>query len=159
DLSDPAKAANAVEQIISQTAVGASPIGTLLESLASQGTLALLNQVPVIQTVAKQTLDALNGGIIERLQKFINTNLDLDKIQQAIQANDFTKVNKWLVARLSAFIDKEIKDIPGLKEAQAAINQVVTLAPTIYEKAVHALNNTYTLQFAATYQRNTTDTA
>jgi hypothetical protein len=159
DLADPAKAAQALVDVISKAAFGSTPIGTWLETLSSQGTLALLNEMPFLQTIARQTLEALNGGVIQQLQKFINANLDLTKIEDAIKSNDFTKVNAWLQSRLSAFLDKEINDIPGLKEVQAAINQVVTLAPTIHEKAIQAVNNTYTLQFAATYQRNTTDKA
>jgi len=157
--SDPQARAQALAQAISQVAFGDSAEGQWLESIADQGLLALSNNLGQVQALASQTLNILNGGIIKNIQDFINQHLDLNQIQTAIQQNNFAAVDEWLIKRLSDFLDQEIADIPTLKQIQTAINAILQKAPDIYAKAVQALNNKYSLSFAATYQRTTTDTA
>jgi hypothetical protein len=156
---DPTTRANALATAITQAAVGTSPISQFLESIADQGLLALGNQLDTVSALAAKVQNILNGGVIQKIQNFINQHLDLAQIQSAIQANDFSKVDGWLVARLSDFLDKKVLDIPGLKEVQTALNAVLTKAPEIYKKALAALNNTYSMKFAAAYQSNTSNTA
>lgn len=157
--TDPQARAQALAQAIGQVAFGDSPNGQWLEAIADRGLLALSNNLGQVQALASQTLNILNGGVIKNIQDFIDQHLDLNQIQTAIQKNDFATVDQWLVKRLSDFLDQEIADIPALKQIQTAINTILTKAPDFYAKAVQALNNKYSLSFAATYQRTTTDTA
>lgn len=155
---NPDTRSSALAQAIAQVAFGDSPQGQWLESIADQGLLALSNQLDKVQKIAAQTLDILNGGIIKNIQDFINQRLDLNQIRQVVTENDFNKVDEWLISRLSDFLDQKL-DFAALKPIQTAISTVIQKASDIYAKAIQALNNTYNFSFAATYQRNTTDTA
>jgi hypothetical protein len=75
-----------------------------------------------------------------------------------VTQNDFDTLDNWLVKRLGDFLDKDL-DLAVLKEVQTAITLVIQKASDFYEKGVKALNNHYSLEFAAGYQRNTTNTA
>ena len=155
---DPQTRSQALAQAITQVAFGDSPQGQWLESIADQGLLAVSNQLDRVQGLASQTLNILNGGIIKNIQDFINQHLDLTQIENVVTQDDFNKVDEWLISRLSDFLDQKL-DLAALKPIQTAISTVIQKASDIYAKAIAALNNKYSLNFAATYQRNTTDTA
>lgn len=155
---DPQKRADALARAIGQVTFGDTPQGQFLESIADQGLLALGNQLDKVQNIASQSLNILNGGIIKNIQDFVNQHLDLDQIRKVVSESDFNKVDEWLISRLSDFLDQKL-DFAALKPLQTAIFTVIQKASDIYQKAVQALNNKYNFTFAATYQRNTTDTA
>lgn len=159
-LSDPDKDARnqALIAVLKQVAFGDSPQGQWLEAIAEQGLLALSNQLDKVGNLATQTLNILNGGIIKKLQDFINEKLDLTKVLNAVTEADFNSLDEWLIKRLGDFLDKTIV-FQDLKEVQTAINLVIKNANSIYDRALKALNNKYNLEFAASYQRNTTSTA
>src|SRR5262249_1238098 len=94
----------------------------------------------------------------KEIQDFINERLDLDAVRKVVTQNDFNKLDGWLVKRLGNFLDKKL-DLPALKEAQLAINALVTKATDILGAGLKALHNRYSLEFAASYQRTTTDQA
>jgi hypothetical protein len=148
----------ALAKALAQVAFGDSPQGQFLESIAEKGLLALSGQMDQVQKIASQALNIVNGGLIKKIQDFISQHLDLDQIRKAVTEDDFSKVDEWLITRLSDFLDQRL-DFAALKPIQTAISTVLKKAPDIYQKAVQALNNTYKFSFAATYQRNTTDTA
>ena len=160
DLADPNPdtRSRALAQAITQVIFGDDPRGQFLESIADQGLLALSQQLDRVQPIAAQTLNILNGGVIKKIQDFINEKLDLNKVRAVVTQNDFDTLDNWLVNRLGDFLDKEL-DLAALKEIQAAITLVINKASDFYAKAVKALNNHYSLEFAASYQRNTTKTA
>jgi hypothetical protein len=147
-----------LDQAISQTAFGDTPQGQFLESIADQGLLALTMQLDRVQPIAAKTLDILQGGVIKKIQDFINEKLDLNKVRAVFTQNDFDTLDGWLVKRLGDFLDKAL-DLAALKEIQTAINLVIQKASDFYANAVKALNNRYSLDIAASYQRNTTKTA
>ncbi|HEX3681940.1 MAG TPA: hypothetical protein VHU83_05305 [Bryobacteraceae bacterium] len=155
---DAATRAQALAQAIANVTFGDSPQGQWLESIASRGLLALSDQLDLVAKLASQTQDVLDGGVIKNLRDFIDQRLDLNQIQAAVQQNDFHSVDSWLVARLGDFLDQQL-DLAALKQIQTAITAMIQKAPSIYQKGVQALNNTYTLTFAATYQRTDTNTA
>src|SRR5262249_53519295 len=126
--------------------------------IAEKGLLALSGQMDQVQKIASQALNIVNGGVIKNLQDFIGQHLDLNQIRKVVTEADFNQVDEWLIKRLSDFLDQQL-DFAALKPIQAAISTVLKKAPEIYQKAVQALNNTYKFSFAATYQRNSTDTA
>jgi hypothetical protein len=137
---------------------GDTEAGQWLASLADQGLLALSGQLDKVQPVAAQTLDILNGGIIKKIQDFINEKLDLNQLRKAVTQDDFDRVDKWLIGRLGDFFDKELH-FEDLKAIQSAITLVLTKAQDIYGKAIQALNNRYNFEFAAAYSKNRTSTA
>jgi hypothetical protein len=155
---DPQKRSQALVQAISQVTWGDSAEGQWLEAVANQGLLVLSNQLDQLQTLASVTLGTLNGGVIKNIQGFINQRLDLTSIQNVVTQDDFNKVDEWLIARLADFLDQKL-DLPALKQIQTALQIVMNNAANIYQKAIQALNNNYTLSFAATYQRTETSTA
>jgi hypothetical protein len=159
-LADPNPDARrqALVQAIEQATFGDTPEGQFLESIADQSLLALTTQLDRVQPIAVETLNILNGGVIKNIQDFINEKLDLNKVRSVVTQNDFDTLDGWLVKRLGDFLDKDL-DLAALKEVQTAINLVIQKASDFYAKGVKALNNRYSLEFAASYQRNTTNTA
>jgi len=156
--SNPATRAAAFAGALQDAAFGDTPAGQWLAALADQGLLALSSELDKVQPVAAQTLEILNGGIIKRIQGFIDDKLNLTKIREAVTQNDFAKVDGWLIKRLGDFFDKELH-FQDLKPVQEAIHLVLTKAGDIYGKARQALNNRYNFEFAAAYMKNTTSTA
>ena len=148
----------ALVQAIGQATFGDTLQGQFLEAIADQGLLALTQQLDLVQPIASQTLNILDGGIIKNVQDFINEKLDLNKIRTVVTQGDFDTLDGWLVKRLGDFLDKDL-DLAALKEVQTAINLVIRKASDFYAKGVKALNNRYNLEFAASYQRNTENTA
>ncbi len=171
-LADPTPGATATAFTTAlQTAIfGNTAQGQFLESIADQGLLALANDVTSsiaataqkaitsIQTAAGNVLNVLNGNIIQNLQTFIDQKLDLSQISAAVAAADPSKVGAWLQNRLANFLDHTL-ELSDLKDIQTAITTLNTKIAGYYAKAVTALTNKYSVTFAATYQRTTTDTA
>lgn len=145
-------------QAIGEATFGDTPKGQFLESIADHGLLELTSQLDRVQPIAAQTLNILDGGVIKKIQDFIAEKLDLNKVRSVVTQNDFDSLDSWLVKRLGDFLDKDL-DLAALKEVQTAITLVIQKASDFYEKGVKALNNHYSLEFAASYQRNTTKTA
>jgi hypothetical protein len=151
---DPAASNQALAQALQKVTFGDTPEGQWLAAIAERGLLKLSDQLVEVRQIAGQTLQILNGGEIKKLQEFINARLNLDQIRNIVTANDFDKVDGWLIARLSDFFDKKLK-FEDLDEIRAAINGVFTKAAEIYDKSLKALNNRYSFEFAATYEKTT----
>jgi hypothetical protein len=150
--------AAAFASALQDTLFGETPAGLWLTALADQGVLALSSQLDKVQPIAAQTIDIVNGGIIKKLQDFINQKLNLDAVRKAVTQTDFNALDVWLVKRLGDFFEKELH-FEDLKQVQGAINLVLSKAQDIYAKAIEALNRRYNFDFAATYMKNTTSTA
>lgn len=156
--NDPATRAAGFAAALQDATFGDTAAGQWLAALADQGLLALSGELDRVHSVAAQTLDILNGGIIRKLQNFIDGKLNLAKIRDAVTQNDFDKVDGWLIKRLGDFFEKELH-FEDLKPVQAAIHLVLTKTQDIYGKAQKALNSRYNFEFAAAYMKNTTSTA
>lgn len=156
--NDPQTRADAFARALQDTTFGDTAAGQWLASLADQGLLVLSSQLDHLQPIAAQTLDILNGGIIKRIQKFIDDKLDLNPVRKGATQDDFNQLDNWLVGRLGDFFDKELH-FEDLKQVQNAITLVVTKAKDIYSRAIQALNNRYSFEFAAAYGKNTQSTA
>ncbi|HZC58438.1 MAG TPA: hypothetical protein VE154_00500, partial [Chthoniobacterales bacterium] len=100
DLADPTKAASELASALQKATFGDTPQGQFLESIADQGLLALANNLGPVSTAASQVLNLLNGGVIQKLQTFINQRLDLDQIRKAVSDADFNNIEQWLQNRL-----------------------------------------------------------
>ena len=158
DLTDPDKGAAALAKVLQKATFGDTPQGQFLEAIAERGLLALADNLALVRTSAGQVLDILNGGIIAKVQAFINQKLNLDQIRKAVTDTDFNKIEQWLQNRLGNFLDKTL-NLDDLKDIQKAIQTLDAKVGDYYKTAVQALTKRYSLEFAATYQKTTTDTA
>lgn len=157
-LADPQRGADTLAQVLQKATFGDTPQGQFLEAIADKGLLALADKLGPVSTVAGKVLNVLNGGIIAKLQAFINQKLDLDQIRNAVTNADFNKIEQWLQNRLGNFLDKTL-GLDDLKDIQKAIQTLDTKVGDYYKVAVQALTKRYSIDFAATYQTTTTDTA
>ena len=158
DLSNPATAAAALAKALQKATFGDTPQGQFLEAIAENGLLALANDLGQVSVVSGKVLDIVNGGIIAKLQTFIDQKLDLDQIRKAVSDADFTKIEQWLQNRLGNFLDKTL-GLNDLKDIQKAIQTLDTKVGDYYKTAVQALTKRYSVDFATTYQKTTTATA
>jgi len=156
--TDPDKRAAAFAQALENATFGDTPQGQFLEAVADKGLLALGDNLGPVSTLAGKVLDILNGGIIAKLQTFINQKLDLGQIQKAVSDADFANIEQWLQNRLANFLDKTI-GLDDLKDIQKAITTLNQNIASYYKTGVEALTKHYSATFAATYQSTTSDTA
>ncbi len=135
-----------------------SPAGRLLIVMADQGLLQLFNRLPEVRTVANTILSILDGGVITRLQNYLNDAFDLNKVFDVVQEADFNQLDSFLVGRLSLFFDKTLR-FGDLNEVKDAINLVVSKRQEIYDQARKALNSSYGMEAAVTWHRTSASTA
>lgn len=143
--------------------VGAAPIDNPLVDrflilAADRGLAALLDDSEPVQRVAAITLDVLNGGIIGKLQRAIAARLNLRPILDAVSKADFDRIDSWLVGRLSAFFDRDLR-FEDLDEIKASIHLVLQKRKEIYTKARQALEQQYDGDLSSKFQRTTARTA
>jgi hypothetical protein len=158
DLANPTTGAAALANALKKATFGDTPQGQFLEAIADRGLLALANDLGPVSTAAGQVLNILNGGIIAKLQTFIDQKLNLDQIRNAVSDADFNKIEQWLQNRLGNFLDKTLR-LDDLKDIQKAIQTLDTKVGDYYKTAVRALTKRYSVDFAATYQETTTGDA
>ena len=158
DLANPTTGADALAKALQKATFGDTPQGQFLEAIADKGLLALASDLGPVSTAAGKVLNILNGGIIAKLQTFINQKLDLAQIRNAVSDADFNKIEQWLQNRLGNFLDKTL-GLDDLKDIQKAIQTLDTKVGDYYKTAVQALTKRYSVDFAATYQETTSDTA
>jgi hypothetical protein len=155
---DPNKRADEFGKVLQNATFGDTPQGKFLEAIADKGLLALGNDLASVSSVAAKVLDVLDGGVVKKLQDFINEKLDLTQIKAAVDSADITKVEQWLQNRLGNFLDKTL-GLDELKDVQKAIDTLNSKVSGYYKTAVQALTKRYSIDFATTYQKTTTDTA
>lgn len=146
-------------QAITASGLAGTTVADWLRALAgSQGLLALQNQVDVVSAAARRTLDALDGGILGKLQASVEKALDLDQIRKAMSDTDFDHVDGWLVQRLGNFLNKQLART-DLKEIQQAIQSLDEKARKLYAAGLEAANKRYTAEFGVTYQKTASGAA
>jgi len=155
---DPQIQKQAIDDILSAAGFADSPLGKFITSLADNGLLNLVDQLTDVRNAASTVLSILGGGIIAKLEQYINDKLDLSKVINAVQQTDFDKLDSFLIGRLSTFFDKTL-GFADLNDIKNAINLVVANRQKIYDKAVTALNSRYGLDIAATWQNTSSTTA
>jgi hypothetical protein len=130
-----------------------------LQAIADRGLLAVAQDLDRVSALAGATLAVLDGDVLKRLHDFIGDSLNLGPIRQAAQDADFGTLNEWLVGRLGDLINEKTAGIEQLKQVQKAVFAVDRKVKDVYETGIEALTKRYAAEFAATYQRTTTDTA
>ncbi|HEY2385001.1 MAG TPA: hypothetical protein VGK48_27820, partial [Terriglobia bacterium] len=156
--TDPNAQKQALLSLFNASGITSSPIGKLLSGLAENGLLSLVDRLPEVRGMAATIQSILNGGVIARLESFIDDKLGLDKVLAAVSQNDFSGLDSFLVGRLSTFFDRTL-GFADLNDIKNAINLVISKRQDIYAAATKALNSTYGLSLAAAWQRTSTSTA
>jgi hypothetical protein len=144
----------------------ATPAGKWLESAAFGSVLDAVtgtHEFERLQKAATLTSEILSADgmvkdVLLKLQDEITKRLKLDQIEDAINKNDFTKLDAWLKAKLATLLGP-IDNMQKLQKARLLMHTLVEKGPQFYEKAKKALNNTYAFSISAKYQLLTTSTA
>jgi hypothetical protein len=155
---DDAVQRQALMEILNAAGFAERPEGRLIASLADRGLLSLLDRLPEVRSAARTVAEILDGGVLRRLQIWINERLNLERVIAVVERADFDTLDSFLVGRLAAFLDRQI-DFGDLDEIRKAINLVVTKRQEMFAKARKALTTRYGFEIAATWQRTTSRTA
>lgn len=156
--NDEATQTSALESLLADVGITNAPIGKILDALADNGLLELLDELPNVRSVAGNLLSLLNGGVIAKLEEYINSKLDLNQVLNVVDQTSFDRLDSFLVGRLSNFFDKTLH-FDDLNTIKNAIHMVVSKRQEIYNKAVRALNSRYGMEVAATWARTSSSTA
>ena len=150
----------AIAGLLERTGLAGSPIGEILEAAAGHGLRSLLDRVDIVRDIARKLLVILDGDVMANLKSYINDALDLTAM---LENPDQEKMSDWLIGRLAAFLDT--KTISGklndakLKELRAAANTILEKRQNIYDKIREALEQKYTFDLAARFDKSTEKTA
>ncbi len=128
----------------------------IADAVGSLSGLALGDKKTEVQQYASDVLSVLNGSIFDKLKTAIEQEFDLDKIRQA---TDPAALSQWLQARLAAFLDKTSLIKSDLAQIQKALQTLGSKISDLYSKTKSAINSRYSIDFAAKYSSNTSDTA
>lgn len=137
-----------------------TPAGMFLESIAAPGlpgvigNAAALQRIQVLAGAASSLLNEGNlRGILERLQAEITKKLNIQQIEQALNAADLDKMDIWLEKRLEAFLgDHEPLTLAKLQRLREQLNTIAGLKDKLYAKALEALQKQYTFALTASCQ-------
>jgi hypothetical protein len=149
-----------------------TPLARFLETTASRGVLALLQEGPVFNQAkdpAAAFLRVLDGGSVEdallKLATRLETNFGLKDLIAAVKTGlsqaDFDKLDKLLQVKLANLIDKDLDELGlgDLEKIANGIGQFLAKRQDIYSQAVKALNHVYKAEFTETYEQTSTRTA
>lgn len=157
--ADAAGAAAAISDAIAADPGQQSAELLWLTSVTENGSvLPLLENPEQVREPAVQSLTVLDEGILARLKKFIESQLDLGPLTAADGPEGFAKLNKWLLARLSDFLDRSVA-LGDLAELKLAIAGLQKAEPNVAAKAQSAFAQLLRLNVSATYERASRKTA
>ncbi|MET0648441.1 MAG: hypothetical protein ABW208_17655 [Pyrinomonadaceae bacterium] len=156
-----------------------TPAGAWLQAAAAHGILVALNsseEFGRLQDAARKTLELLDPDTLEgalvRLQRFVEERLQLEKLFGLARLDEligvssladldqasFDKLDAWLKARLTAFIEDKL-DLARINEIRQSIFLFIKRGRSFYEQTLKALNRKYEFNFAYTFQTTTTKSA
>jgi len=141
-----------------------SPVGKVLESVADGPVLKLLSKpLAEVNDIAKKVIGILDGSTLENtlasFQDYIEKELHLDKVLNAVTQTDFKSLDALLKRKLSNFLGKELKGLEELEEVRRTIHLLLGKREEYYKKALEALHRKYTFSLTASSQTTTTDQA
>jgi hypothetical protein len=128
----------------------------IADTVGSLSGLALADKKSEVQQYANDVLSVLNGSVFDKLKTAIEQEFDLGKIRQA---TDPAALSQWVQARLAAFLDKTSLIKSDLAQIQKALQTLGSKISDLYSKTKSAINSRYSIDFAAKYSSNTSDTA
>lgn len=147
-----------LERLIAKVGFEGTPVGKVLVALGERGVMALIEDVPQVSNVARQIRALLDGTVLQTLHDELTEALRLDTILKVVTETEFDDLNGLLVARLSAFLDREFK-FEELDEIKDAIHRVLRARQEIYDQARQALSRRYEFALAYSYQKASARTA
>ncbi len=167
-----AQIADTVASLIGTVGFFQTPGGQFLDAIASGNVFGLLNfTAPQLETIRKTVANVtavLDGSQTENFLRAIQNQivhaLNLEPIaalsQQAEQLT-LDRMDTFLKAKLASFLGKQIDSfhLQDLEKIRKLLQFLLTKRASIYQEAAAALNRGYKMDFAATYQSATTNTA
>jgi hypothetical protein len=141
-----------------------TPAGRFLESVADNGVLSLfVKNISEIQEIGKKAAAILDGSTMEdvlmKFQKYVETELNLEKIYKGINEADFAGLDSLLKRKLADFLGQESIVFNDVDKVRRTIGLLLNKRQDYYEKALEALHRKYNLALNAAYQSSTTQTA
>ena len=141
-----------------------TPAGRLLESVGVNGVLTILSRpIAEIREIASQALKLLDGSLIEeslgRLQDYLEKQFNIGKILDTITETDFNKLDGLLKQKLAEFLGESSIDFAKLEQIRGAIRMVLDKRQEWYEKALRAIERSYTAQLTASFEKSVEDQA
>jgi len=162
-LAAPAEATRQKEltRILGLTGVDDQHGLQFIVSFADHGLSPLLKDSHDLRAAASRVLQVLDGGVIEKLQKFILEKLNLDQILKFGQPGGGNKIDQWLANRLTNFLGKKFdpEKLEQVEQIRTAIHKLMAKRKEIYDKARLAVERQYDFHFGFTYQSATEKTA
>ena len=151
-----------VAALIGRADFAETPLGLWLEKVAAgrvMGVLASLPEAKAVSEAAAKTRDILEGGLLEDLKDYVEKQVGLEPVRQAIEKNDFKTLNPKLKAKLAEFLGKSRLDSKAVQSIRETVSTLDKRGAALYKAAVEALNDTYRFTFDYAYQRSVTRTA
>jgi hypothetical protein len=148
----------ALAAILDTAGFDGRPVGRLLLALADRGLLNLLDRLPEVRRTAGLVADILDGDVLRRLQGALTKALDLERLLDPITETDFKELDSFLVGRLGAFLDRELK-FEHVEEVRKTIQVLLSKRQEVFEKAQKALTSRYGAEIAGLWRRTTSKTA
>ena len=156
--TDRAAQRDAFASVIDDAGLTGSPLAQLLNAAADNGLLALIDRADRLRAIATAVIAVLDAGIIKKLQQYVQRDLNLDAVLDAVTRADFDSLDEWLVGRLGVFFDKTLR-FEDLNAVKDAIHLALAQREKIFERATTALDSRYGFEVAVTWQRAAADTA
>jgi hypothetical protein len=155
---DDDKRRDALLSLIRDPDFGNKPIGKFLLGIAEKGLFPLLEdtELPEIADRVRNIVDGSAAAeTLRKLQVYINDVLNLAKVREFAESDFDELKNKWVVNRISAFLDDKFS-FEKLDELKDALHRLLQLRHSIFEKALEAANRQYDFMLAAAWQKTTT---
>jgi hypothetical protein len=141
-----------------------TPAGRFLESAVEGGVLRLLEQpLGEVQRLGGLALGVLDGSLVEqtlvRFQRFVETELHLDRVFDVVTNTDFAALDALLKRRLADFLGQDTLVFEDLEKVRGAIRLLLAKREEYYEKALEALHRKYNFSLNDAWQSTTTGQA
>ena len=103
-----------------------TPAGRFLESAVEGGVLRLLEQpLGEVQRLGGLALGVLDGSLVEqtlvRFQRYVETELHLDRVFDVVTSTDFAALDALLKRRLADFLGQDTLVFENLEKVRGAI--------------------------------------
>jgi hypothetical protein len=135
--------------------------GRWLESAVDGDLLAAFEGGEIAGAVgraAASTVTILDGKVLAELAGYSNRSLCLDRVREVVDLASLESLEPWLKEKLSRFLGEKLS-LEGLDPIHRTIAFFEGEAQRIFESALDALTDTYSVSFEAAYSRSDTKTA
>ena len=126
--------------------------GDLLTALADDDTTG------AVRKAAASTLAIFEGKVFEELVCYVDRKLHLDRVREVIDGASLESLDLWLKEKLTRFLGEKLC-LEGLDQIRKTLEFLDREAQDLFDSALSALNETYSVSFAAAYSSASTQTA